>query len=306
MNNKILKVSIIIIILLFSSYCTNKNDPILTKTNTIKLVNQKGINIETYDKMVFKDNKLFVLSSIWNCIYTFDKNGDLLKEIALPIGKGPGEFSKYGVRSFDVKDNIIVIFDALINRITFIDKDGKYLNSFIIDFNAFDLEFFNNDKILLLGKIKEKIFQVFDYNGKLINRFGDQIVENPHLCPTCLSIKNDNIYVSSVKGYMVHIFVNGKRKEVIKGKRKLIGYKFENNSISFPSGINGLASNDEFLFVSTYKAEKQEFDLDIFSLDKNKLLRTIDLKKWGKVSCIDNESNLILLRNGFVEFYSIE
>lgn len=305
MLNKLSTMSIIFLTLFFT-YCTYKKEPIITKTNNIKLVNQKGINIETCDKIVLRDTELFVLSSMWHSIYTFDKNGDLLKEIALPIGKGPGEFSRYGVRSFDVKDNRIVILDSSINRISFIDQNGTYIVSFIIDFNAFDVKFLNNNEILLLGKAEEKIFQVFNYNGKLIKRFGDQIVENPNLCPTCISINNDTIYVSSVKGYIVYTFVNRKRKEVIKGKRKLIGYKFENNAISFPSGINGLASNDEFLFVSTYNAEKQEFYLDIFSLDKNKLLRTMDLKRWGKVSCIDNESNLLLLRSGFVEFYSIE
>lgn len=306
---RIFLLGLIIITIYFG--CSKRND--YRNKQKIKLIT---VIVENLDQGVFlsfpekilldSKNDIWILNGSIESLYKFSSTGNILKKIKLKTGKGPGEFSKFGIRSFDIIDNKIAILDGILHRITFIDETGKYLSSFPYDFNAFEIEYVNNCEILLLGKKDSKIFHQYNMDGELVRSFGEQIDENPIVLPTCMTINDDIIYIVSPSGYNIVKYLRGIKEDIYRGKRELIGYEIKelpNGAIGliFPSGVNGLVYSNDLLYATTYDGFKKEFYLDVFSTKSGNVINSIKLESWSKISYIDESFNLYFIKEDKIE-----
>lgn len=119
-----------------------------------------------------------ILISDWqyaNMALLFAQDGEFIRQIGAQ-GQGPGEYRSPMFLS-STSNNEIVIGDPGLRRITFYSLKGEYLHSFHFEHPISDMVVTPSNKVLIHNTIGmmvegEKTIWVYNFEGKLLNRFG--------------------------------------------------------------------------------------------------------------------------------------
>lgn len=151
-------------------------EKLFTKTDRIELETTDSSLVSTVWGFEMIDSNIVVQESgAINSVKLFSNTGAFIKKIG-HSGQGPGEYGQ--VSLLKTSSNKIVILDLALQRVTVFSKGGSYENSWQIKQYYNDMAI-TNDKIILLrsySKIEDKVFDVFDYTGKLL--FSDKLPES--------------------------------------------------------------------------------------------------------------------------------
>lgn len=164
-------------------------------------------------------------------------------------------------------------------------KGHKEISSFNLDFPSHNMAFWRKDILIVLGLKDDFIFHLFTLKGDFIKSFGKFPEEiDPQIGPRDFWIEGDTIYVAAINQYKIYRYINGKLMDYfehpdlcyIRGpiKEREGGI----SKVYLLSGINGLVSFKDRLYVSTFKHElirgwKSVFGLDIFHKNSGELLQ---------------------------------
>lgn len=77
------------------------------------------------DKLMFGDNRIYVLDAVSKSILIFDKKGQFIRKIH-QVGNGPGEY--IGLIDMTLMDNTIIILDHLSEKKIVYDTNGTFLH----------------------------------------------------------------------------------------------------------------------------------------------------------------------------------
>jgi len=154
-----------------------------------------------YSLVIDKDGNVYVLDVGNSCIVKYDKDGRFIKSWGSK-GQGPGELgvSPSSIIRFDKNENLAVMERQFNQRITFFDKDGKYLRSFRTEKPADSISFDskNNVYISVSGNTNnDNLIIVYDSNGNLINKFSKVFIEGwgeDYHISFLVHDNNDNLY----------------------------------------------------------------------------------------------------------------
>lgn len=176
MKTKCMFAVFLIFLFLFQS-CSQKQE---IKPIDISLEKDLEIGIEEGDENymfagvidVEVDSKgnIFVLDWKNRTVKKFDNKGKFICDIGKK-GQGPGEYSAILVDScLDRSDRFYVVE---LMKVHIFDEYGKFVHSFVPDLFPRDIMIDQEDKIILVGLKKEKIFHVYSQEGKYLDSFGE-------------------------------------------------------------------------------------------------------------------------------------
>lgn len=199
-----------------------KSSTIFRKSWFLELETDKDAFIGNIDKLLFDENKIFVLDKdISQAVFIYNSDGRLIKKID-ERGQGPREFLKIRDVTLDKNKKRICLLDQAGNKINFYDYEGEFLESKPIPFSfssfdyidssiiAFDLQtaYNVNDQIDnhylvtadIEGIIHNKAFpysndeKSFSYwSSRHIRRFKDNVFFQPRYRNTIYQVKKDEV-----------------------------------------------------------------------------------------------------------------
>ncbi len=188
------KINFLIIIIFLISACSEQTDiHYLVETKDVSNFPADSIPFFSKpEKLIIKENKIFVLDGSNQRIVIFDKDFNYLNQIGRK-GAGPGEF--ISPSSFEVFKDILYVYDASKFRIDVITLDGEYLRSFRPKYQLFAKSSFcinSLGKLFINHPLGNNLITVYDEYGEVIESFGN-IIENPD---PYLKISMNNVFVA--------------------------------------------------------------------------------------------------------------
>ena len=211
------KIAIVLIILLFISFCSkreirtanikNINYKNATENYNIELIKMKDIKLEfnkdnplqRIDAVNFDSkNNIFIADISSSNIKKYNDNGKYLTFVGRP-GRGPGEFLNIHSFFINKNNNEIIVCDSHARQITYFDNSGNYKYSFKLNNNYFlaisshPTFLADNNKIYIPvtfanAKDYDQLVSSFpilelDRNGEIINSMGtyDEVYKNYNL-----------------------------------------------------------------------------------------------------------------------------
>jgi hypothetical protein len=206
-------------------------------------------------------------------IQVFDPKGGFLRSIPLRPGQGPAEVSDLMGVAVGPSGTIYVL-DRGGNKVMLLDRTGKLLSLFKIDFRADDIGLLPGEQIVLLGVGRGKIIHAFDKDGKPLASFGDpfeipvslsQYKDVPVLtCPLRFNTGADGtIYVFNPHRFEVLAFRDGKLRWKVEGRSRLFRpARVRRTNIEGAVGfgfplLTALGSGDR-LYVTVMRSPKKE------------------------------------------------
>lgn len=101
-----------------------------------------------------KEGNIYILDSGQFCIHIFNVSGEYLRSIG-GEGQGPGEFKD--MADFHINPNgLITIYDFINNRITFLNKEGKFISSKMCEGTIYYSYSIDNDAYIILREAFQK------------------------------------------------------------------------------------------------------------------------------------------------------
>lgn len=221
----------VIILLLFFNFCSKKQD-----TETEIFTFQKDLEIgvlEGNENYMFgsiseidldKNGNIYVLDPKFSRIQKYNENGKFLFSLLIKEGDGPDE--AHYILSMAVTKNGNIWILGGDRKILIFNREGKFLKSFILDFDATHILPFN-ENVIFLGLRKNYILHEINNEGKIIKSFAE-----PYKIPSKYSsykeipslkrpIRADSswdreIFLISPYGYEIRIYRNYKIKKILK------------------------------------------------------------------------------------------
>jgi len=200
-----------------------KYSDIIDSASYIKLETDSSFVIGNIDKLLFEDQKLFIMDrSLSESIFVFDEKGKFLTKINKK-GQGPGEFVEIRDFTIDTAKKQVVLLDLKGRKINFYDYTGRYLTSSKIPFlfsefacintNAFAFSTAaannsHNKKIknnsLIIGKINGEVkrvlfpFQTWElsfsyFNQQHLRSFGNKTFYYPRYSNKIYQLSADSL-----------------------------------------------------------------------------------------------------------------
>jgi hypothetical protein len=146
---------------------------IYSKIEIIPLQTNNETFIKDVNKLLFVNNKYFILDKDQKCIFIFDKNGNLISKIN-KYGKGPGEYNLISDFELNRFTNCIEVLNpqGIINSY---DSTGKFINSYKLPIRGRGVHYFKNispDIVAFYSKSEQKNIILYSKRGlKVINTF---------------------------------------------------------------------------------------------------------------------------------------
>ena len=174
---------------------------------------------------------IYILDWRKNSIVKFDPTGKFLASITLKQGQGPGEVVNLG--HMDVSPvGRIFIHDVNSRKVLVFSPEGNLLREFRHrDLQGTSIACLGDEKIVILGLKDNKIFHVFDMEGKWVSSFGE-----PFDVPSSLSKFKDNpwvrmplrfdrskknsLYIINPHKNEIYAYKNQSLEKIVKGKSK--------------------------------------------------------------------------------------
>lgn len=128
---------------------------------------------EVFDLEVDKDFSIYTLDRITESIKKFSSKGKFIKTIGRK-GEGPGEIRDYQTLTMSLNSaGDLIVLERLSRRVHIFNSNGDFIKSFDTFPGCRGIAADENDRIIILGAYKDKIFHVYDKNGDFIHSFGD-------------------------------------------------------------------------------------------------------------------------------------
>ncbi len=271
---------------------------------------------------VFADNdgNIYVGEYADGTIKKFNKDGDYLITIA-GQGNGPGEISFIFWALID-QHNIINVIDRGNQRISYFDRDGRFLKSYQIENSQIKRPTFilANDMFIIsyYDHKSEKVIHTFDKKGKYIDSFGESVIfYKPishlfHQIPSQISsgrmchFKN-KLYFTRLNPYEIHIFnLNGVLEKKIFRKNafmppvsvEIMGKDNIRYSVFPNSMFLGILENHilNYIWFPPIHKRKVYGIIDLFDMS-GKLLTSLKFNKKIVFHSIDKYGNLYGVEN---------
>jgi len=160
------------------------------------------------------NNNIYLMDAKERFIAEYDLKGKLICKITLPKGEGPGEYSRPNSFCFDGRRFVIADFSLM--RVTLLDRNGKYLDSFHLDEQPGKIELHENRLYLTSSfDYSEKRVHVYDVITKKkilsfvsANSMTNEVANFGEI--DHIKILNDRLYFSSFFPYEISIYsLNG-------------------------------------------------------------------------------------------------
>ena len=240
----------------------------------------------------YRNGKVYILDVVQKKIFIYKINGELVKQIQLRSGRGPGDFSM-GLFAFDViTDTTLAILDNMLKRVQFISTNYNYLSSFYVKFMPNDI-FYRDSLLYIPGNDFSSIISVYNLKGVKVDSLIKPFIlkDLPQPWFSNVDIENDlSIYITNpYKTEIVKWQSNNKKWSFSNEKLDLISspvVRSKNGRISMRNADKswaGIFVYKNYLVVSTYNYKSKEMGevkpkILIFDKNKGKLLLTKDIK----------------------------
>src|SRR4030065_609724 len=123
---------------------------------------------------------IYILDYKFRKIGVFDKEGRLLRAIAVPQGQGPREATNLGGIGVTPAGTLFV---NDMRKVIVYGPDGQYIRTFLVDFTISSIGCPGTEDLVAIGPHDGKILHVFDQAGKLLASFGDTFTPPAELEP---------------------------------------------------------------------------------------------------------------------------
>ncbi len=102
----------------------------------------------------------------------YDREGNFLQGLEVKRGGGPEEVSYVTGMAVTEKGRVYAL-DRNSGKVLAFNEKFEFIRSFTAGFQAIDILPCSEDKLIILGLKNDKIFHVFDQEGKLLESFGE-------------------------------------------------------------------------------------------------------------------------------------
>ena len=172
---------------------------------------------------------IYVLDYKFRKIAVFDKDGKLLRTIAVLEGQGPREATNLSGIAVTPSGTLFV---NDMRKVIVYGPDGQFIRSFLVDFMISSIGCPGTEDLVAIGPNGGKILHVFDQTGKLLVSFGDtftppaeleQMKEMPMFGAPILfnCAKDGRIFVLNPHKYEVSVFKDRKLERVLDGRSEI-------------------------------------------------------------------------------------
>lgn len=172
---------------------------------------------------------IYVLDYKFRKIAVFDKDGKLLRTIAVPEGQGPREATDLSGIAVTPAGTLFV---NDMRKVIVYGSDGQYLRTFLVDFTISSIGCPGTEDLVAIGPHGGKILHVFDKTGKLLASFGDTFTPPAEFEPMKEMLmfgapilfncaKDGRIFVLNPHKYEISVFKDRKLERVLEGRSKI-------------------------------------------------------------------------------------
>jgi hypothetical protein len=225
---------------------------------------------------------IYVLDYKFRKVGVFDRGGKLLRTISIPAGQGPQEATDLGGLAVSPGGTMFI---NDMNKVIVYGPEGKYIRTFLVDFDAFEIGCPGTEELIVLGPHDGKILHAFDAGGKLVASFGDMFTPPGALEPmkdmpmfsapflfSCA--KDGRIFVLNPHKYEVSVFKDRKLESVIKGHNDAFK-PIQKMGRGFMSTAARVVSSGDFVFVALQGIPGAKKTADVFRAGRQ--IGSIDL-----------------------------
>lgn len=240
----------------------------------------------------YRNKKVYILDIGQKKIFIYSINGEIIKQIQLRTGKGPGDFSM-GLFAFDViSDTTLAIVDNMLMRVQLISTSYNYLSNFYINYMPNDI-FYRDSLLYIPGNDNKSIISVYNLKGEKVDSLIKPFMLKKQPQPWFSNVDIENgiaIYVTNPYKTEIKKWYNNSVAWSFSDKKLILisspVVRSRNGNITMRSADKGWANlfvYQNFVIASTYNYKwKKEGEVkpEILIIDKNtgKLLFTEDVK----------------------------
>jgi len=300
------QVCLVIQFMVFSIFCVQKpgeKDFSFRKELEIGLLegDKDYIFGQITDVKIDSLGNIFVLDVKMNKVVKYDRDGKYILRFG-EKGVGPGEFEDPRSITLDSSGRVCVLD---FQKVIIFDEAGGLIKSFGLNFMGIDMALNDKGNLLILGARDNRLFHVYDNEGKYLYSFGD-LVNSPKefagmkgaslfRTPLRLWANGKNIFVMNPYKYEIWLYED----EILKGRltRRLPDYLKPELREDAPGGFSAVVSGN-FIFEENntiyvyYDGEKASW-LDVF--EDGKLIISKQVK--GILSAIDDKGRFYFVES---------
>lgn len=143
-------------------------EDVIDDCNVIFLDSARNALISIPGKTLCDSNYYYIQDRERHCIKVFGKDGLFVSQVNR-VGRSNQEYP--WITNFDVKDETVYILSTATQKLYEYDIRGKYLNSYVLDDNYYDIVAVNNNTVLLFSNYannKMKNYVLFDLKQRKI------------------------------------------------------------------------------------------------------------------------------------------
>jgi hypothetical protein len=219
---------------------------------------------------------IYVLDYKFRKIAVFDRDGKLLRTIAVPEGQGPREATNPNGIAVTPAGTLFV---NDMRKVIVYGPDGQYIRTFLVDFTISSIGCPGTEDLVAIGPHGGKILHVFDQAGKLLASFGDTFtppaeyepIKEMLMCGAPLLFncaKDGRIFVLNPHKYEISVFKDRKLEHVLEGRNEIFK-PFQKMGRVFLSTAAHIVSGGEFVFVCFQNPDpKAKKTADVFLAGK--------------------------------------
>lgn len=228
-----------LVVLLGSAALTGRPSPPAVQAPTISLKPDLTIGVEDGDEnlMLGKiiridlDGKgnIYVLDYKFRRVAVFERDGKLLRTIAVPEGQGPREATNLSGIAVTPAGTLFV---NDMRKVIVYGPDGQYVRTFLVDFMISSIGCAGTEELVAIGPNGGKILHVFDQTGKLLASFGETFPPPAELeamkdmpmfgAPFLFNCAKDGrIFVLNPHKYEISVFKDRKLERILEGRSEI-------------------------------------------------------------------------------------
>jgi hypothetical protein len=226
---------------------------------------------------------IYVLDYKFRKIAVFDRDGKLLRTIAVPEGQGPREATDLSGIAVTPGGTLFV---NDMRKVIVYGPDGQYIRTFLVDFTISSIGCPGTEDLVAIGPHGGKILHVFDQAGKLLASFGDTFTPPAELEPMKEMLmfgapllfncaKDGRIFVLNPHKYEISVFKDRKLEHILEGRSEIFK-PIQKMGRVFLSTAAHIVQSGEFVFVCFQNPDpKAKKTADVFQSGKQ--VGTIDV-----------------------------
>jgi len=175
------------------------------------------------------NGNIYILDYKYRKIVVCDRDGRLLRAIAVPAGQGPREATNLSGIAV-TPGGTLFVNDT--QKVIVYGPDGEYVRTFLVEFRVSSIGCAGAEELVAIGPHNGKILHVFDPAGKLLASFGDTFTPPGEFAPmkdmpmfgapllfNCA--KDGRIFVLNPHKYEVSVFNDRALERTLAGESEL-------------------------------------------------------------------------------------